>query len=68
MDNHTTTHTPQHQPATLNQILQIKNNSINKPISLKPDPTATENLTQLTLIGKLISAKEVNYNKVIAII
>ena len=68
MDTHTTSSTSQHPQANLNQIIQIKNNSSNRPISLISDPSIAENLTKLTLIGKLISAKEVNYNKVIGII
>uniref|UniRef100_A0A2N9HT90 CCHC-type domain-containing protein n=1 Tax=Fagus sylvatica TaxID=28930 RepID=A0A2N9HT90_FAGSY len=68
MNNHTTTNPLQTQPATRNEIIPTNNIITNRPISLKPDPTTTENLTKHTLIGKLISAKDVNYNKVIAII
>jgi hypothetical protein len=68
MENHALNTLAQTDPATRNAIIQTNTTSTYKPISLKPDPTTTENLTKHTLIGKIILAKDVNYNKVIAII
>jgi hypothetical protein len=68
MENHTSNTIAKTNPETTNAIIQSTKKFTYKPISLKPDPTTTENLSKHTLIGKIISAKDVNYNKVIAII
>jgi hypothetical protein len=70
MENHQISTTLQMQPTTSNAIIQTNqtNTHTHKPISLKSDPSTTENLTKHTLIGKLISAKDINYNRIIAII
>ena len=72
MENNQISTTLQMQSTTSNAIIQTNHTHTHthrhKPISLKPDPSTTENLTKHTLIGKLILAKDINYNRIIAII
>ncbi len=47
---------------------QIKYPTSEFPISLEPDPSETEQLSKLSLLGKLITTKDISHNKISSII